>query len=132
MPYPSDLNDTEWLLVEDLFAVGNYGTSRKHEVRELLNAVFYLTKTGCQWRFLPNDFPPYSTVHSFFHRAKKRGIWDQMLQRLVSKSRIAQGRAPEPTFSLIDSQSVKTTGAANNRGIDGGKKGKRAQAAYRY
>jgi putative transposase len=55
-----------------------------------------------------------------------------MLQRLVSKSRIAPGRMPEPTFSLIDSQSVKTTGAANNRGIDGGKKGKRAQAAYRY
>jgi putative transposase len=130
MPYPSDLNDTEWLLVEDLFAVGNYGTSRKHEVRALLNAVFYLTKTGCQWQFLPNDFPPYSTVHSFFHRAKKRGIWEQMLQRLVSKSRIAQGRTPEPTFSLIDSQSVKTTGAANNRGIDGGKKDKRAQASY--
>jgi transposase len=126
MPYPSDLSDTEWSLVEDLFAVGNYGTSRKHEIRDLLNAVFYLTKTGCQWRFLPNDFPPYSTVHSFFHRAKKRGVWEKMLQRLVSKSRVAQGRMPEPTFSLIDSQSVKTTGAANNRGIDGGKKSKRA------
>lgn len=126
MPYPSDLSDTEWLLVEDLFAFGNYGTSRKHSIRDLLNALFYLTKTGCQWRMLPQDFPPYSTVHSFFHRAKKGGVWEKLLQRLVSRSRVVQGRKPEPTFSLIDSQSVKTTGNAVKRGIDGGKKSQRA------
>lgn len=126
MPYSSDLSDAEWLLVEDLFAVGNYGTSRQHAVRDLLNAVFYLTKTGCQWRMLPNDFPPYSTVHSFFHRAKKRGIWEKLLQRLVSRSRVAQGRSAQPSFSLIDSQSARTTGNAAQRGIDGGKKSKRS------
>jgi putative transposase len=126
MPYPSDLSNAEWLLVEDLFAVGNYGTSRQHAVRDLLNAVFYLTKTGCQWRMLPHDFPPYPTVHSFFHRAKKRGTWEKMLKRLVSRSRAAQGRKPEPTFSLIDSQSAKTTAKASKRGIDGGKKSKRS------
>jgi putative transposase len=125
MGYPSDLTDEEYALIQDLFDVGRYGTSRKHPVRSLLNAVFYLTKTGCQWRQLPNDFPPYPTVHSFFFRAKQRGIWDKLLQRLVSKSRLAKGRNENPSFALIDSQSVKTTGAAKERGIDGGKKGKR-------
>jgi putative transposase len=125
MPYPSDLTDEEFSLIEDLFEVGRYGTSRKHPIRMLLNAVFYLTKTGCQWRQLPNDFPPYSTVHSFFYRAKQRGVWNEMLKRLVVKSRLAKGRQAEPTFGLIDSQSVKTVSAGNERGIDGGKKGKR-------
>jgi transposase len=126
MGYPSDLTDAEYALIEDLFDVGRYGTSRKYSVRILLNAVFYITKTGCQWRQLPHDFPPYTTVHSFFFRAKQRGIWDEMLKRLVSQSRLAKGRNEDPSFALIDSQSVKTTQASEHRGIDGGKKGKRA------
>ena len=71
MGYPTDLTDTQWELIEDLFSVGNYGTSRKYPVRVMINAVFYLTKTGCQWRMLPKDFPPYPTVWSFYRRLSK-------------------------------------------------------------
>jgi putative transposase len=126
MGYPSDLTDKQWELIKHHFEYGNYGKSRKHSIRSLLNAVFYLVKTGCQWRMLPHDFPHYSTVHSFYYRAKKKGIWGKMMRDLVTKSRIKMGRSPDPAYSLIDSQSVKTTSGSKERGIDGGKKGKRA------
>jgi len=132
MIYPSDLTDSQWSLIKDHFETGNYGKSRKYSQRVLVNAVFYMIKTVCQWRFLPKDFPPYSTVHSFYWRAKKKGIWEKMLRALVEKSRISMGRNPNPSYSLIDSQSVKTTGKAKDKGIDGGKKGKRPQATHCY
>ena len=124
MTYPSDLTDAQWEMIKDHFSTGNYGKSRTHSQRDLINAVFYIIKTGCQWRMLPRDFPPYSTVHSFYWRAKKKGIWERMMKDLVQKSRLTMGRNPNPTYSLIDSQSVKTTDKAIERGIDGGKKGK--------
>jgi putative transposase len=126
MPYPSDLTPEQFALVEDLFDVGNYGSARKHSIHALLNAVFYVVKTGCQWKYLPSDFPTYSTVYSFFRRSRDRGIWDKMLKRLVEVRRVQQGRHPNPTYALIDSQSVKTTGASEDRGFDGGKKCKGA------
>lgn len=122
MDYPSSLNEAQWDLIKDHFNTGNYGKSRRHSQRDLVNAVFYIIKTGCQWRLLPHDFPPYSTVHSFYWRAKKRGIWEKIMKDLVSKSRIEIGRKGEPSYALIDSQSVKTTGKGFGRGIDGGKK----------
>jgi putative transposase len=130
MTYPSDVTDAQWDLIKKHFETGNYGKSRKHSHRELVNAVFYITKTGCQWRFLPRDFPPYSTVHSFYWRAKQKGIWERMMKDLVKKSRIKMGRSAEPSYSLIDSQSVKTTGKAIDRGIDGGKKDKGTQTPH--
>ena len=132
MSYPSDLKDEQWDLIENYFKFGNYGNRATHEKRQLVNAVFYLTKTGCQWRQLPKDFPPWSTVHSFYFRMKRKGIWEKMMNELVKKSRIQAGRNPNPTYALIDSQSVKTTNKAEDRGIDGGKKGKRSQAPYCY
>jgi putative transposase len=126
MGYPSDLTDKEWVLIEHHFVAGSYGKRRKHPIKILINAVFYLTKTGCQWRQLPENFPPWPTVHSFYHRAKKRGLWEKILRDLVSKSRKAMGRNGSPSYSLIDSQSVKTTGKGEARGIDGGKKNKRS------
>lgn len=122
MLYPSDLTDEQWELIKQHFDYGNYGKGRKHEIKTLISAVFYLTKAGCQWRQLPNDFPPYSTTHSFYRRAREKGIWDKMTQSLVQQSREKMGKDPDPTYSLIDSQSVKTTSAAKKRGIDGGKK----------
>ncbi len=126
MSYPSDLKDAQWEIIKEHFKFGNYGNRGTHEKRSLVNAVFYLTKTGCQWRQLPKDFPPWSTVHSFYHRMKKKGIWEKMMADLVKKSRIQAGRNPDPTYALIDSQSVKTTNKAEARGIDGGKKSERS------
>jgi transposase len=119
--YPSDLTDTQWEEIKHLFSgMREY----KWAKRELLNAVLYFDNAGCQWRQLPHDFPPYSTVHSFYRRARKTGLWDLILEHLVEKTRKRGGRSAAPTYALIDSQSVKTTAASEERGIDGGKKRK--------
>lgn len=128
MNYPSDLTDTEWAMISQFFKCGNRSL---HEKRKLVNAVRYLTKTGCQWRQLPHDFPSWSTVHSFFRRAKQCGIWEDILKKLVEKSREQMGRNSEPSYAIVDSQSSKTTGASIDRGIDGGKKNKRSQETHR-
>ena len=122
MTYPSDLTETQWKRIRGHFDTGNYGKSRKHSQRKLVNAVFYLIKTGCQWRFLPKEYPPWKTVYSFYRRAKNKGIWAAMMKNLVEKSRLQMGRNALPSYSLIDSQSVKTTDKAQEKGIDGGKK----------
>ena len=90
----------------------------------MLYAVLYLVKTGCQWRNLPHDFPPAFTVHSFYRRARLSGLWDRIVQHLVKITRIKAGRNPEPSYAIIDSQSVKTSLASEQRGYDGGKKRK--------
>ena len=119
--YETDLTDEQWKIIEPLF-VGM--RKRKWEKRELVNAVLYLVKTGCQWRNLPHDFPPAFTVHSFYRRARLSGLWDRILQHLVKLTRINAGRNPEPSYAIIDSQSLKTTSANEQRGYDGGKKRK--------
>ena len=119
--YETDLTDEQWEVIEPLF-VGM--RNRKWDKRELLNAVLYLVKTGCQWRNLPHDFPPYPTVYSFFRRAKLNGLWDRILEQVVKITREKAVRAPQPTFAIIDSQSVKTTSYGEQRGYDGGKKRK--------
>ncbi len=125
--YPSDLTDTQWEEIEPLFKGMRQYTWPK---RELMDAALYFVKTGCQWRLLPHDFPPYSTVHSFYRRARQSGLWDKILEHLVVKTRVDAGRSPDPTYAIIDSQSVKTVSASDERGIDGGKN-KRTKAAYR-
>jgi transposase len=119
--YPSDLTDSQWKEIAPLFSGLREYTWPK---RELMNAVLYFVKTGCQWRHLPHDFPPYSTVHSFYRRARLSGLWDKILEHLIAKTRGSAGRSPGPTYALIDSQSVKTVAASEDRGIDGGKKRK--------
>ncbi len=121
--YPSDVSDAQWQEIRLLFI----GTRQcKWEKRELLNAVFYVVKTGCQWRQLPHDFPPYQTVYSFYRRTLKSGLWDKILQYLVERTRERAGRTAQPSYGLIDSQSVKTVADSEERGIDGGKKQKAA------
>ena len=125
MKYPSDLTTKQWQIINPLFTGENRGAHfAKHTKRKLINAVFYMEKTGCQWRQLPHDFPKWSTVKSFYYRAKASGLWERMRALLVAKSRVDAGRKPEPTYGIIDSQSTKTMYNAEERGIDGGKKRK--------
>ena len=117
--YPSDLTDKEWAMIEPFLPHGNRSALHK---RSLVNAVLYLNKTGCQWRFLPHEYPPHNSVWSFFRRARDSGLWEKIADELVKVTREKAGRNPSPTYGIIDSQSVKTVSASDDRGIDGGKK----------
>ena len=126
MGYPTDLNDAQWAVIKPRLdeMTGNYGHSKKNDYREYMNAILYVTKTGCQWSMLPNDFPNKNTVKSFFQRLRIKGIWEVINADIVELARVSVDREPAPTYGLIDSRSVKTTGAADERGFDGGKKRK--------
>ena len=119
--YPSDLSDKQW---EEIAPLYTGMRSCRWSKRELTDAVLYLVDSGCKWRQLPHDFPPYSTVHSFYRRARISGLWDKILGHLVKKTRKNAGRKESPSYAIIDSQSVKTVAASEERGIDGGKKRK--------
>ena len=126
MGYETDLNDAQWVIIEPRLdeMTGNYGHSITNDYRQYMNAILYLTKTGCQWSMLPNDFPKYTAVKSFFRRLRIKGIWEVINADIVEIARVSVGRDVAPTYGLIDSRSVKTTGAADERGFDGGKKQK--------
>jgi transposase len=125
--YQTDLTSEQWKKIEPLFSnLREY----KWLKRELVNATLYLVKTGCQWRLLPNDFPPYSTVHSFYRRARLSGLWNKILYHLVIKTREKANRKNKPSYAIIDSQSVKTCYNSQERGIDGGKKDEGSKATY--
>lgn len=121
MRYTSDLTDAQWEIIKNYFPAGN---KSKYEKRELVNAVLYLVKTGCQWRNLPKDFPNWKAVSMFYYRTQKKGIWDEILKMLVRRTRKTKGKNENPTYALIDSQSVKTIYNGEKRGFDGGKKRK--------
>jgi putative transposase len=122
MGYNTDLTDKQWFIIEPIFKSNKGQHLVEHSKRDLINAVLYLVKTGCQWRLLPNDFPPHNTVWSFYRRAVKSGKWEKAMDAMVKKIRKDAGREPTPTYGIIDSQSAKTTAASDDRGIDGGKK----------
>jgi len=119
--YPSDLTEKEWQIIEPIFLVGNKSVWHK---RSLVNGVLYLVDNGCKWRALPHDYPPHDTVWSFYRRARESGLWERIMDALVKKIRESAGREASPSYGIIDSQSVKTVAASEERGIDGGKKRK--------
>ena len=121
MAYKTDLTDAPWELIEAIFRTRSGMNLVKHSKRDLVNAVLYLVKTGCQWRVLPNDLPNYVTVWSFYRRAVIAGKWEQTMALLVEKTRVKARQNPTPTYGIIDSQSTKTTAASENRSDDGGK-----------
>jgi putative transposase len=108
--YPSDLSDGEWAAVEPvLTARAGRGRPVRVDRREVINAILYVLRTGCQWRYLPQEFPRWQTVYWYFARWRDDGTWERLNDALRRRVRVEQGRHAEPSAAILDSQSVKTT-----------------------
>ena len=109
-PYPSDLSDAEWDLLRPLLPTSKgFGRPVTVDFREILNAIFYVQRTGCQWEMLPHDFPHYTTVYRYFTRWQRQGRWQQMHNQVRDQLRQRLGRDINPSATIADSQSVQTT-----------------------
>lgn len=125
--YSSNLTDEEWCILEPLLfpipqSTGTPGRPMDHDKREVANACFYLLRTGCQWKLLPQDFPPNEAVFYHFNKWRKNGTWERVNDTLTRCVRLASGRDEEPSVAIIDSQSVKTSEQNCEKGYDAGKK----------
>jgi putative transposase len=107
--YPTDRTDPEWSILAPHFPPAATGRPRTRPVREILDAIFYVLRAGCAWRLLPREFPPWPTVYYYFRTWRTDGTWDLASQELRRAERVRQGRDPEPSAAIVDSQSVKTT-----------------------
>lgn len=129
-PYRTDLSDARWALIEPMLSAWRAGrvglgiSPIQHDLREIVNAILYVNRTGIAWEYLPHDFPPYKTVHGYFALWEKEGITEAIHNALRGKVREAAGRSSEPTAAILDAQTVKTSSNVpeHSQGIDAGKK----------
>ena len=113
-PYPTDLTDKQWSKIEPLLPQKKRGRDAIHSRREMVNALLYLARTGCQWRMLPHDFPAWSSVYAFWRRLVERNLLERINDVLRTEVRLEAGREAEPSVVIVDSQSVQT---AEKRGL---------------
>src|SRR5213080_4039048 len=129
-PYRTDLSDARWALIEPMLSAWRAGrvglgiSTIQHDLREIVNAILYVNRTGIAWEYLPHDYPPYKTVHGYFALWEKEGVTEAIHDALRGKVRRAAGRSAEPTAAILDAQTVKTSGNVpeQSQGIDAGKR----------
>jgi len=131
--YPSDLTDAQWEHLEPLLQQPRGsrhagGRPRKHELRRVVDALLYVVKTGCQWRQLPSNFPPWKAVHEQFRRWRDAGLWERVGQALREQGRLTAGRNRTPTVAIIDSQSAKSAGKGGHAATTRARRSKAASA----
>lgn len=108
--YPSDLTDEQWQIIEPLIPpAGSGGRSREHEIRNVVDGLFYVLRSGCSWRMMPHDFPPWQTVYTYFRNWSQDGTLERIHAALREQVRMEAGREKQPSAAILDSQSVKTT-----------------------
>ena len=117
--YPTDLTDSQWEVMQDIL---NDQRKRKYFLRDILNGIFYLKRTGCQWRMIPKEYPPFLSCFYYFRKWTKDGTWASINKSLVELFRVKKGREASPSVGMIDSQTVKSSEwGVPDKGFDGGK-----------
>lgn len=129
--YPSDLTDRQWALIEHHIPAGKEGgRPRKTDPREIVDAIFYVLRTGCSWRSLPHDFPKWQLVYAYFRQWEQNGVWQALNDGLREQVRQQAGREAQPSGAIIDSQSVKTTSKGGQEAMMRARKSTDASAIW--